>query len=110
MKNIKSIVLSFLFLCAGSYYFFVELQYPYSLSFYAGCVFSLAVIGLFLVQYQQQTSLLLPVYIGGILAALLDAMLNVVLTGDLFLWHGMLLIACLCGMMSDEKNVNKTDL
>lgn len=109
MKNMKSIVLSLLFLCAGSYYFFVELQYPYSLSFYAGCVFSLAVTGLFLVQYQQQTSLLLPVYIGGIFVALFDALLSMVFTGNLVVWNGILLIVCLCGMLSDEQEPKKPD-
>ena len=47
MKNIKPILLSFAFLCIGSYYFFIESQYAYSLSLYAGCVFSLIVISLF---------------------------------------------------------------
>ncbi len=44
MKNIKPILLSFAFLCIRELLLFsLNLQYPgYSLSFYAGCVFSLA--------------------------------------------------------------------
>ena len=110
MKNIKPILLSFAFLCIGSYYFFIESQYAYSLSFYAGCVFSLIVISLFLVQYYQQRSLLLPVYIGGIFAALFDALLSMVFTGNVVVWNGILLIVCLCGMLSEEQAVNDGDL
>ena len=109
MKNMKSIVLSFLFLCAGSYYFFIESQYAYSLSFYAGCVFSLIVISLFLVQHYQHRSLLLPVYIGGIFVALFDALLSMVFTGNFVVWNGILLIVCLCGMLSDEQEPKKLD-
>ena len=110
MKNVKPILLSFAFLCIGSYYFLIESQYAYSLSFYAGCVFSLIVISLFLVQYYQQRSLLLPVYIGGIFAALFDALLSMVFTGNFVVWNGILLIVCLCGMLSEEQVGYKTDL
>jgi len=60
------------------------------------------------VQYQQQTNFLLPVYIGGIIAALFEALLSMVFTGNFVVWNGILLIVCLCGILSDEQRDRKT--